>query len=44
MKDFVIPWDGVDGNGIQDDRDMGTPAKSGAPKMGSRSRCRLARL
>jgi formate dehydrogenase major subunit len=31
MKDFVIPWDGVDGNGIQDDRDMGTPAKSGAP-------------
>jgi formate dehydrogenase major subunit len=31
MKDFVSPWDGVDGNGIQDDRDMGTPAKSGAP-------------
>ncbi len=31
MKDFVIPWDAVDSNGIQDDRDMGTPAKTGAP-------------
>lgn len=31
MKDFVIPWDGVDGNGIQDDRDMGTPVQTGAP-------------
>ena len=26
MKDFIIPW-----NGIQDDRDMGTPVRTGAP-------------
>jgi formate dehydrogenase major subunit len=30
MKDFVIPWDGVGKDGLQDDRDYGTPAKSGA--------------
>jgi formate dehydrogenase major subunit len=31
MKDFVIPWNETGKTGVQDDRDMGTPEKSGAP-------------
>ena len=31
MKDFVIPWDETGKTGLQDDCDMGTPEKSGAP-------------